>query len=113
MKREKEPEKNQLEKLQEIIDKAETEIDAEFERTDNSWMNCFGSMVFALELYSNDKELEELLTPEKYQEVLSRIGKLKKRSQELRTKYPNKETMPPEKIRQELMSELDVFKESD
>ena len=113
MKQEREKEKNVLGVLKEAIDGAETQIEAEFERTDNSWMDCFGSMVFAVELYSNTDELKGLITPEQHQTVLSNIEKLKKHFRNMREKYPSREKMPPEKIKQELISELDVLKEAD
>ena len=102
--------RNRLEELQEAITNSAPAIESEFNRTANDWLSCFGSRVFVIETYLSSKKVEELLTPEKYREVLSKLETLKNRLHALKEQYPNKETVPPEDIKQELLDSLDVLK---
>jgi hypothetical protein len=103
--------KTRLEELQEAIVGSASSVESEFNRTANNWLSCFGSSVFVVETYLSSKKVEELLPPEKYQIAISRIEKLKERLSELQEQYPDKETVPPDEIKQELLDGLDVLKE--
>ncbi|MEK7583619.1 MAG: hypothetical protein AAB490_00090 [Patescibacteria group bacterium] len=102
--------KSRLDQLQEAIANAASAIEAEFDRTTNDWLSCFGSMVFVVDMYLSMEKVQELLSPEKHQEALSRLEKLKEHLHELRKRYPEKETVPPDEIKQELLDSLDVLK---
>jgi hypothetical protein len=102
---------NRLEELQELIARAAPLIEAEFSRTANSWLNCFGSKVFQVETYLSSPKVEELLSQEAYQRALSNAEALKERLHELKEQYPDKATVPPDEIKQELLQALDVFEE--
>lgn len=109
MEKESEP-KTRLEDLQEAIANSPAAIESEFNRTANSWLACFGSRVFIVETYLSSQKTEELLPPEKYQEALSRLEQLKQRLYELKQQYPEKETTPPNEIKEELLEALDILK---
>lgn len=98
MKNESEP-KTRLEELREVVANSPQAIEAEFNRTPNSWLECFGSRAFVVDTYLWSKKLAELLSPEEYQRALSRAGQLKERLYELKKQYPEKETVPPDKIK--------------
>ncbi|OGY91709.1 MAG: hypothetical protein A3B31_02225 [Candidatus Komeilibacteria bacterium RIFCSPLOWO2_01_FULL_53_11] len=102
--------KTGLDQLQEAIANASSAIEAEFDRTTNDWLSCFGSMVFVVDMYLSMEKVQELLAPDKYQEALSRLKQLKERLRELREQYPEKTTIPPDEIKQELLDALDVLK---
>ncbi len=101
--------KTRLEELQEVIINSGAAIESEFGRTANDWLSCFGSRVFIIETYLDMKKVKELIAPEKHQEALLKLESLKERLHELKQKYPNKETVPPENIKQELLDSLDIL----
>ncbi len=103
--------KNRLEELIEAIRNAPESIEEEFARTANPWLSCFGSSVFVVELYLSSPKVEALLSPEQYEQAEKRIEELKERLYELKKQYPAKENLPPEEVRRELMTELDVLRE--
>lgn len=109
----KEPknEKSRLELLRETIAGAARRIEEEFSRTENSWPACFGSSVFVVETYLFSPKVEASLSPEQYQLALKRLEDLKERLYELKQQYPEKETMPPEDVKKELLFELDVLRD--
>src|SRR3989344_5336884 len=102
--------KTRLEQLQEAIVNSAFAIESEFDRTANDWLSCFGSRVFVIETYLSSNRVRELLASEKYQEALSRLERLKERLHELRERYPEKEPVPPDEIKQELLDALDILK---
>ncbi|GEM_PF-1879020 len=107
------PEKTRLEELQETVKGAANRIEAEFARTENSWLACFGSSVFVIETYLSSPKLEALLSPEQYKIALQRMEELKERLYELKQQYPAKDTIPPDNIRTELLRKLDILREGD
>ena len=110
---EKEPKPaTRLEEAQEAIANSASAIESEFSRTANDWLSCFGSRAFIVETYLSSPKVEKLLSSEDYQSALGRMEKLKERLSGLREQYPNKETVPPENIKQELLGILNIFKES-
>lgn len=104
-------EKTRLEELREKIVSAPSRIEDEFARTKNSWLNCFGSSVFVVETYLFSPKLKALLTPEAYNLALQRIEELKERLHELKQQYPDKETIPPDDTKTELLQKLNVIRE--
>lgn len=108
-----EREENRLEQLQSVISTTSERIEDEFSRTANSWLACFGSSVFVVETYLSSPKLKVLLTPERDSLAEKRIEELKEKLYDLKQKYPDKETVPPEEVRKELLAELDVLREED
>lgn len=106
-------EQTRLDVLQEKIHEAAPRIEAEFARTANSWLDCFGSSVFVIETYLSSPKLQLLLSIEQYQRALKRVEGLKEELHELRQRYPVKETIPPTNIKEELLHKLDILRESD
>lgn len=107
-------EENRLDELREIIATAGPRIEAEFARAKgNSWLSCFGNSIFVIEIELFNPELEALLPPEKYQIAMQRLEELKQRHHKLKQQYPDRETMPPEEIKQELLKGLDILREED
>ena len=106
-------EKSRLDELQDLIAAAPARIENEFLRTANDWLSCFGSSVFQVETYLGSPKLKALLSAEEYAKAEKRIEELKEMLYELRERYPSKETIPPEDIKQELLGKLDVLREDD
>jgi hypothetical protein len=107
------PEKSRLEEMQEVIDNASESIEAEFKRTANPWLSCFGSRVFAVETYLSSPKTKALISPEKYELAEKRMEDLKQELYDLKQEYPDKDTVPPEEIQQELLRELDILREGE
>ena len=101
---------NRLEELQGVIKNARQGIEAEFARSPNNWLSCFGSKVFVVETHLNSPKLQELVSSEKFQAAVIKLEQLKEKLFELQQQYPDRETMPPDEIKEELLSELDVLK---
>jgi hypothetical protein len=109
---EKEPrEQTQLEMLQEAIAESRGAIEAEFERTANDWLSCFGSRVFQVEAYLGLRKVKASFSPENYQKALVRMETLKERLHELKDQYPDKATVPPDEIKEELLADLNVVRD--
>lgn len=102
-------EKNRLDELKESIRNAPERIEAEFQRTQNTWLECFGGSIFVVETYLASPKLQTLLSPEQHQKALDKIEELKNRHFELKAQYPDKDTIPPEEIKKELLDKLDVI----
>lgn len=106
-------EENRLQQLQEAIINSPQSIEEEFLRTANDWLSCFGSRVFVIETYLSSSKVKALLTQEQYARAEKRMEDLKERLHELRERYPNKEKIPPEDIKQELLRGLDILRQGD
>jgi len=102
--------KNQLDELKEIIAGSASAIDREYARTANSWLACFGSRVFLVESLIHNKESKRALPSEKLQEARSQLENLKEKLATLKEQYPDKETVPPVEIKQDLLKELNILK---
>ncbi len=104
-------EKSRLEELQDLIARAPERIEAEFSRTANTWLECFGSSVFQVETYLGSPKMKALLSQERYGLAERRMDELKEKLHTLEEQYPDKETIPPETIKHQLIVELDVLRE--
>ncbi len=107
---EKQPLKTRVQEAKEAILKSPEQIEAEFQRTANSWLECFGSRVFAVETFLFGQKAESELGAEKYKEVHEKLEALKLWLNELKERYPDKSTPPPYDIKQQLLVMLDVLK---
>lgn len=103
-------EKTRLDELREKIDGARARIESEFTRTENSWLECFGSSVFVIETYLSSPKLEALLSREQYKHALQRMDGLKEKLFELKKQYPDKNTVLPDNIKESLLQELDIVR---
>ena len=101
-----EGEKNRLEILQEVISGSPRGIEEEFAKTVNDWLSCYGSRIFAVEAYLSSPKLEALIPPGQYQTVLARLEQLKDKLANFKQQYPEKNTIPPDSIKQELLDDL-------
>ncbi|MDP3792446.1 MAG: hypothetical protein Q8Q89_01825 [bacterium] len=102
-------EKTGIERIRENVINAPAAVEAEFERTDNIWLDCFTSRIFQIEVYLDLKNTRESLTPQQYQEAERKLQELKKFHRSLLDQYPNKETVPPDEIKLELFRRLDIL----
>ncbi|MDO8582304.1 MAG: hypothetical protein Q7S16_05540 [bacterium] len=102
--------KTHAEEARDVILKSPEQIEEQFRRTANSWLACFGSRVFAIETYLFGKKVEDELGSEKYNAVLQKLEALKQKLYDLKQQYPDKHTIPPDEIKQELLNLLDVLK---
>lgn len=102
---------SRLDQLREAILKAPQELEEEFARTANPWLSCFRSSIFVVETYLSSPKVEALLSPEAYRRALQQMEELKGQVQALEELYPDKATVPPEEVKRELLSKLDVLGE--
>jgi len=93
-----------------VILRAPQRIEGEFKKSGNTWLECFGSSLFALETYLDSKKAEEELGTEKYSVVMEKIKTLKDKLFDLKEQYPEKTTTLPDETKQELLEMLNVLK---
>ena len=106
---EKPKEKSGLEFIRENIANAPIAVEEEFSRTANSWLECFGSRIFQMELYLGLKNTRADLSTEKYREAEIKLEQLKECHATLQEHFPNKDTIPPDDIKKELFNKLDIL----
>lgn len=102
-------EKTGIDLIRENIRNAPVAVEAEFERTDNIWLDCFTSRIFQIETYLDLKNTRESLTPEQYQKAQRMLEELKEFHRNLLDQYPSKDTIPPDDIKQELFKRLNIL----
>lgn len=102
--------KTRVEETKEVILNSLREIEEEFHRTANSWLACFESRIFVIETYLSGIKAKNELGFEKYKIVEDKIEKLKQIVFDLKQQYSNKNTTPPDEVKQELLEMLDVLK---
>lgn len=98
-----------LRQLQEVISSAPQRIEQEFQKGLNPWASCLGSVLFRIEAYLASPLVEAVVPAEKYQEALRRLEELKEKTLDLKERYPEKEGVPPEEVKEEFLKALDVF----
>lgn len=84
-------------------------IESECRRTKNSWPECFGSRVFPIETYLDNDKVRAELGDEKYAAVMAKIEELKTKLDDLKSRYPDKETPPPEEVKKQFLQLLNVL----
>lgn len=107
---EKPQQRSRVEEARDVISGSPERIEREFARSENNWLSCFGTSIFAIETYLDSPKVEEELGTEKYNQVTERLEVLKERLYDLQDQYPDKSTPVPGEIKQELLSMLDVLK---
>ena len=111
---EKPPEKTCIERIRDNVNNAPTAVEAEFERTDNIWLDCFTSRIFQIETYLEiSKERNEGLSEEQYQSAKLKLEELKEFHRALLKQYPNKDTVPPDDVKAELFKRLNILGQED
>ena len=103
---EREPQKILIEEAQGVIERAEQGIEDEFSRTRNTWLECFGSRVFALETYLSMDSAKTEVGTERHQSIIEKLESLKERLAKLKDEYPDKDTVPPDETKRELLDSL-------
>jgi len=103
-------EKNGLEELQDIIAGARESIEAGFKRTQNPWHACFVDKFTGIRLFVEDPRTKVLLSPEQHQLALKRLDELEKLYRQFKKQYPERANVPPDEIKEELLSKLDVLR---
>ena len=101
---------SRIEEAQGVIKRAPQRIEEEFSRSQNSWLECFGSSIFAIETYLDSDKVKAEIGEEKFKNVLQKLDDLKVKHAKFKEVYPNRSTIPPVEIRQELIEELNVLK---
>ena len=67
------------------------EIEREFKETENSWLNCFGSILAVVNIYINLKRAKESLSPEILDAIRLKLEVLKERRNNLAKKTTGKD----------------------
>jgi hypothetical protein len=104
-----EQQKSRDQMVKELINRAPQRIEEEFNRTTNTWLECFGSSIFQIETYLDMDKLKEEIGAEKHKNAITKLEELKNRHHSLKQQYPDKDTIPPENMKQELLALLNVF----
>jgi len=100
---------SRVEKAKGVISRAEERIEREFEKTSNSWLECFGSSIFVVETYLDSDKVREEFGDNKFNTMLQKLNTLKERHAELKVLYPDKQTIPPDVIKKELLLKLNIL----
>lgn len=108
--RERQQQLSRVEEAKRVIREAPINIENEFNRTANSWLACLGSVIFALETYLDSDKVKSEVGEQEYGRIMKNLEGLKEKHYDLKQEYPDKETIPPEEIRQELLDMINVFK---
>jgi hypothetical protein len=109
--KEGEPKENFIETLKnEVISDLSESIEAEFKRSANPWLVCFKGHLDPLQTYLSLAKRKEQISEHEYERLDSKIEDLKLKVIELIKKYPNKEDIPPDEIKKELLEEYNIFK---
>ena len=109
-KEKREPEESRVDMAKDAISSGAEGIKAEFQRTKNSWLACFGGRLDAIETYLSSEKAKNEFETEEYNAVQEKLETLKRRVNNLKQQYPNRNTVPPDEIKQELLDMLDVLK---
>lgn len=100
---------NFVEIMREIVAKSRSGIKEEFSRTANSWLACFAGHLDALDAYLSLADNKGQFSSEEYKKLSGKIEKLKEQVHSLRPLYPDKNTIPPEALQEELLKAFDIF----
>lgn len=87
-------------------------IEQEFATTTNTWIDCWGTRVVALDMIVQYARRKDLLPTETLEQLQQRVAGLIERLSSLKEQYPTRETNPPEALKQELISELNILEPS-
>jgi hypothetical protein len=98
---------SRVEEAQGVIQRAAQRIEDEFARSKNSWLECFGSSIFALETYLDSDKVKLEVGEVVFAKIMQKLNELKERHHELKQAY--KETVPPDDIKKELLNKLNVL----
>ncbi len=107
------PKEAPLEYLQKIIKNAPERIKKEYATTENTWLSCLITVltIIRLRMLLHKAKLEELLSPEVHKTAMAKLAALERRVKELKKQYPQKETDPPDKIKEELLKAANIFEQ--
>jgi hypothetical protein len=101
--------KTRIELVRDVISGAKDSIEREFSRTANSWFSCAGSVVFQLECYISSPKAKIECGDEAHDKIMARLELLKQRLTELKGQYPEKDPVPPEEIKEEILSQINIL----
>src|SRR3989339_547930 len=94
---------DRLEEMKRIVAGANKAIEREFSRSANSWLECFGSVIFQLECYTFSEVAKKELGEDKYQGIIIQLEELKERLADYKRQYPDREDIPSEQVKEELL----------
>ncbi len=103
-------EKTVAELIKEQMETAPARVRAEFERTGNTWLECFGSIIFQQECLLDLQRTKTQFGQERVEQARQDMEKLKEFHQQLKEQYPTKDAIPPDEIKKELFKGLDVLR---
>lgn len=98
---------------QKAINNASERTEAEFNKTANTWLECFSSSIFVVETaivaLDEAKKIKAVLGEDKVDAMIKKLESLKERHKQFVQLYPDKDTIPPENVKQELFKLLNIF----
>ncbi|MBI4262361.1 hypothetical protein HY624_02440 [Candidatus Uhrbacteria bacterium] len=109
-----------LEKEESLVDRARVmiasapaRIEKEFQESEDeeSWADCFAHRVDALKGYFFKPRMHQELTEVQWENTHNRLQTLLKRVRAVQSQYPDRNTVPPDAVKQELFLLLDIFVE--
>jgi len=102
--------KNPLEKIREIIQTSDSDMEAEAERSGSSWLSCYGSRIMALWNNARIAQRDNFISSDQYEAVRIRLELLSADLADLHKQFPQARALP-EVEKQNLMSRLDELGE--
>lgn len=100
-----------LEALQAAISMAAERIEAEYVRSKNDWLSCFGSSLFVVETYLDMRSVKAELTDEVVTQAQNKLEAVKLDMRAMRARYgSDKSTAIPDAVKSRLVQSLDVLR---
>jgi len=100
---------NRLGKARIIIEDSKDSIEREFDKTANDWLSCVGSIIFQLETLLSTEKAKTEIGAEMYEEINKKLELVKEKLYELKRQYPYEEPQPPDDVKNEILSMLNVI----
>lgn len=102
------PEVITADSIKQQISESKEKIEAELARSANDWLSCYGSRVFAIEISIVLANGQGNLSSEEFERLKQNLEVAKTKLARYRKTHKN--STPSEDIREELLSDLNIFR---
>ncbi len=100
---------NRLQMLQELIENSPAAIESEFARTNNDWLACFGSRIFALETLLEAAKTKTFFSEEGYAVAQEKLRAIKEKFLDYKNRIAQESTSVPAEIKEDLLVGLNIL----
>jgi hypothetical protein len=98
--------RTRIDEAKNLIVRFSESIEEEFQRAGNSWFACFRGHLDPIDIYLFGEKAEKELGAEKYDKVQKVLEALKQKVSDLKQEYPDRNTIPPDDIKKDLLDTL-------